>query len=48
MFVAWRDLLNTNPELRAEYDALKRRFEGAPMDDYRAAKSAFIERHLRG
>lgn len=48
VFVAWRDLLNTNPELRAEYDALKRRFEGAPMDDYRAAKSAFIERHLRG
>lgn len=48
VFVAWRDRLNTDPELRAEYDALKRRFEGAPMDDYRAAKSAFIESRLRG
>lgn len=48
MFVAWRDLMRARPDLREQYDALKRRFEGAAMDDYRAAKSAFIERHLRG
>lgn len=47
MFVAWRDLMRARPDLREQYDALKRRFEGAAMDDYRAAKSAFIERHLR-
>ncbi len=46
VFVAWRDLLRADPELRAEYDTLKRRFEGAPMERYREAKSAFIEARL--
>ncbi|MFN8587362.1 MAG: GrpB family protein [Candidatus Eisenbacteria bacterium] len=46
VFVAWRDLLRADPGLRTEYDALKRRFEGAPMERYREAKSAFIEERL--
>jgi GrpB-like predicted nucleotidyltransferase (UPF0157 family) len=29
-----------------EYNALKQRFDGGSLDDYRAAKSAFIEETL--
>jgi GrpB-like predicted nucleotidyltransferase (UPF0157 family) len=37
-----RDLLRRRPDLRAEYDALKRRFDGGDMDAYREAKNAFF------
>jgi GrpB-like predicted nucleotidyltransferase (UPF0157 family) len=46
-FVAQRDRLAARPQLIAEYNALKRRYEGADMDEYRAAKHAFIAAHLR-
>jgi GrpB-like predicted nucleotidyltransferase (UPF0157 family) len=45
-FVRWRDLLRADPEVRRAYDELKRRYHQKPMDDYRAAKSAFIENTL--
>jgi GrpB-like predicted nucleotidyltransferase (UPF0157 family) len=45
-FVRWRDLLRNDPEARRAYDALKRRYEGKPMDAYRAAKSDFIDRTM--
>jgi GrpB-like predicted nucleotidyltransferase (UPF0157 family) len=38
-----RDLLRARPELRAEYDSLKRRFHGGNMDEYREAKDRFWE-----
>ena len=41
-FLAWRDRLVADPELRAAYDGLKTRFDGASMDAYRAAKGEFI------
>lgn len=40
------DLLQGDAQLRAAYNALKREWDGQPMDDYRAAKSAFIEAAL--
>lgn len=43
VFVRFRDLLRADPGLVARYNALKRRYDGVDMDDYRAAKSAFIE-----
>lgn len=46
-FVRWRDRLRASADLRSEYDALKRAFDGRPMDEYREAKSAFIEEVLR-
>ncbi len=39
-----RDLLRRRPDLRAEYDALKRRFDGGDMDAYRDAKDVFFTR----
>ena len=42
-FFRLRDYLISRPEANARYNALKRRFEGATMDEYRAAKSAFLE-----
>lgn len=42
-FVRWRDLLRSDPGLRRAYDVLKRRYDGKPMDEYRAAKSEFID-----
>jgi GrpB-like predicted nucleotidyltransferase (UPF0157 family) len=45
-FVRARQLLRGSPELAAEYDALKARFEGQPMADYRKAKAAFFARLL--
>jgi GrpB-like predicted nucleotidyltransferase (UPF0157 family) len=36
-----RDILRARADLRAEYDALKRSFHGARMDEYREAKHAF-------
>lgn len=42
-FLRFADLLRASPRLLAEYNALKRAHDGAPMDLYRAAKAAFIE-----
>lgn len=47
-FVRWRDLLRSDPEVLRAYDVLKRRYEGKPMDEYRAAKSEFIDRTMPG
>lgn len=41
-FHLFADALRRDPELVAAYNALKLRFDGQPMDVYRAAKSAFI------
>lgn len=45
-FVLWRDRLASDAALRRAYDELKRGFEGQSMDDYRAAKAAFIAERL--
>ena len=37
-----RDLLRARADLRAEYDALKTKFDGGDMDEYRRAKEAFF------
>jgi GrpB-like predicted nucleotidyltransferase (UPF0157 family) len=42
-FVRWRELLRADADLRRAYDDLKRRHEGRPMDEYRSAKSDFIQ-----
>lgn len=39
-----RDLLRSRADLRAEYDAVKRRFDGGDMDAYREAKNVFFTR----
>ncbi|MFD0988061.1 GrpB family protein [Methyloligella solikamskensis] len=39
--------LLADPQLVSRYNALKRRFEGKPMEDYRAAKSDFIGQVLK-
>lgn len=36
----------TSPERVAEYDALKARWEGGPMDAYREEKAAFFAKLL--
>ncbi len=41
-FVAWRDHLRADPDLRARYDALKLRHQADGMDAYRAAKERLI------
>lgn len=41
-FCQLRDLLIAHPELNENYNALKRQFAGASMDDYRAAKTVFM------
>ena len=46
-FCRLRDYLIAHPEVNERYNALKRRFDGALMADYRAAKSAFIEALLK-
>jgi GrpB-like predicted nucleotidyltransferase (UPF0157 family) len=45
-FLRMRDYLITHPEENELYNKLKRRFEGALMNEYRSAKSAFLERLL--
>lgn len=45
-FLAWRDLLRSDSDLRRQYDELKASYDGKPMDAYRAAKAAFIEEQL--
>jgi GrpB-like predicted nucleotidyltransferase (UPF0157 family) len=47
-FLIWLDHLKSNPELRQQYDDLKRRFEGGSMDEYREAKAQFIAEWLCG
>ena len=41
-FCRLRDYLIAHPATNAQYNALKRRFEGAAMDEYRAVKAAFL------
>jgi GrpB-like predicted nucleotidyltransferase (UPF0157 family) len=45
-FVAFLDALRDDPRLVEEYVALKRRWDGQPMDAYREAKGAFVRRVL--
>lgn len=45
-FTAFRDLLSANPTLLADYNALKQKYHGKPMDEYRKAKSDFIRTAL--
>lgn len=40
------EALRASPELVAEYNALKRKFDGEDMASYRRAKDAFVERVL--
>lgn len=42
-FTLFLDALREDPALVRAYNALKRRWHGRPMADYRAAKAAFIE-----
>ena len=46
VFEAWLQVLTTQPDVRAAYEALKRRFDGGSMDAYRQAKAAFIGAHM--
>ncbi|MCC7252258.1 GrpB family protein [Hyphomicrobium sp.] len=41
-FHLFADALRQDPGLVAQYNALKREFDGKPMEVYRAAKSAFV------
>ncbi len=45
-FHTFAEALRRDPHLLTEYNILKQGFDGQPMDVYRAAKSAFIERVL--
>ncbi|MGW8368596.1 MAG: GrpB family protein [Gammaproteobacteria bacterium] len=46
VFNAWLEQLLNDPELRCDYDDLKMRYEGCDMEEYRAAKAAFIAERL--
>ncbi len=43
VFSKLRDLLRDHPYLIEDFNALKQRHEGRPMEEYRAAKSQWIE-----
>ncbi len=43
-FVEFRNRLQADPQLVHDYNALKKSFEGLSPDQYRAAKSQFMER----
>jgi GrpB-like predicted nucleotidyltransferase (UPF0157 family) len=45
-FRDFKRVLLSDQNLVSEYNSLKRRFDGQPMDAYRQAKSVFIERLL--
>ena len=45
LFIEWRELLVNEPDVLAEYNALKRSQSGADPDSYVAAKGRFIEAH---
>jgi len=47
VFERFYQVLLTQPERLADYNALKRRHEGGSMADYRIAKSAFIQSVLK-
>lgn len=42
-FLPFLEALRAEPELVQAYNALKRRWDGKPMDAYREAKSSFIQ-----
>ena len=42
-FLWWRDLLRRSPQTLEAYNDLKRQWHGQPHDQYRRAKSQFIE-----
>ncbi len=46
-FEPFLQLLRTDPALRRAYNELKRAWDGKPMEAYRQAKAAFIERALQ-
>ena len=46
LFSRFRDALNRDSRLVAEYNQLKERFQNASMDEYRSGKEQFIERVL--
>lgn len=43
-FVAQREYLKNHPEVVSELNALKEKFEGKNMDEYRKEKGKFFER----
>ncbi len=43
----FRDTLSARPDLAAEYAAIKARFQGGDIADYRAAKHLFVRRVMR-
>ncbi len=45
-FLQFRDLLASEPGTLAEYNALKKQFEGGDMNAYRERKGGFVERLL--
>lgn len=45
-FLDFLERLRASASLRAEYNELKRSFDGRDMDEYRYAKAVFIERVL--
>ncbi len=45
-FHLFAEALRRSPQLVAEYNDLKRRYDGAEMQTYRAAKDVFVERVL--
>jgi GrpB-like predicted nucleotidyltransferase (UPF0157 family) len=47
-FHRFADALRTDAGLVCAYNRLKLEWHDKPMDDYRAAKNAFIARMLRG
>lgn len=47
-FLPFLEALRASPELIAAYNALKRDWDGHPMDRYRAEKARFIEHILAG
>jgi GrpB-like predicted nucleotidyltransferase (UPF0157 family) len=46
-FHAFADILRDQPTVLAAYNQLKREWQGRPMNLYREAKAAFIERILK-
>lgn len=46
-FIAFLDALRASPELVERYNALKRAWDGEPMDEYRRAKARFIAEVLQ-
>jgi GrpB-like predicted nucleotidyltransferase (UPF0157 family) len=46
-FFRWRDLLRSSPQVLQQYDQLKRRWHGQSHEEYREAKSKFIEQMLQ-